>query len=80
MRRSLRIALLAFAIIVSACGRYEFRGVTLDPPKEAPDLTLTDFDGKPFHLSDHRGKVVILFFGFTNCPDMCPAALSDMAA
>lgn len=81
MLRGLRVLmLLALVVIVSACGGYEFRGVTLDPPKEAPDFTLTDFDGKPFQLSDHRGKVVILFFGFTNCPDMCPAALSDMAA
>ncbi len=81
MLRGLRVLmLLALVVIVSACGSYEFRGVTLDPPKEAPDFTLTDFDGKPFQLSDHRGKVVILFFGFTNCPDMCPAALSDMAA
>lgn len=81
MLRGLRmVLLLALVAIVSACGSYEFRGVTLDPPKEAPDFTLTDFEGRPFHLSDHRGKVVILFFGFTNCPDMCPAALSDMAA
>lgn len=80
MLRGFRTILLALVFIVSACGSYEFRGVTLDPPKEAPDFTLTDFDGKPFQLSDHRGKVVILFFGFTNCPDMCPAALSDMAA
>lgn len=80
MLRGFRTMLLALVLFVSACSSYEFRGVTLDPPKEAPDFTLTDFDGKPFQLSDHRGKVVILFFGFTNCPDMCPAALSDMAA
>jgi protein SCO1/2 len=81
MLRGFRVfVLLALVTVVSACGRYEFRGVTLDPPKEAPDFTLTDFDGKPFRLSEQRGKIVILFFGFTNCPDMCPAALSDMAA
>ncbi|MGQ9550194.1 MAG: SCO family protein [Roseiflexus sp.] len=74
------IILLTLIVAVSACGRYDFRGVTLDPPKEAPDFTLTDFDGKPFRLSEHRGKTIILYFGFTNCPDMCPAALSDMAA
>ncbi|MCS6841903.1 MAG: SCO family protein [Roseiflexus sp.] len=80
LRNVQRLLLLTLLILVSACSGYEFRGMALDPPKEAPDFTLTDFDGRPFRLSDHRGKVVILFFGFTNCPDMCPAALSNMAA
>ncbi|HFC8500699.1 TPA: SCO family protein [Neisseria oralis] len=39
------------------------------------DFTLTDGNGKPFNLSDLKGKVVVLSFGYTNCPDVCPTEL-----
>ena len=45
----------------------------------APEFTLTDSKGKSQSLADFRGKVVVLFFGFTQCPDVCPTTLSDMA-
>lgn len=72
-------ALLACALVVSACGRYQPRGTILDPAKPAPDFALTTQTGQPFRLSEQRGKVVLLFFGFTHCPDVCPTALSDLA-
>jgi protein SCO1 len=40
---------------------------------------LTDHNGKPRTLSDFRGKVVVLFFGYTHCPDICPTKLADLA-
>lgn len=43
------------------------------------DFQLTDFNGKPRSLLDFRGKVVVLFFGYTHCPDVCPTALADLA-
>jgi len=43
------------------------------------DFTLHDQDGKIFHLKDHRGQVVLLFFGYTSCPDVCPITLSKLA-
>jgi len=43
------------------------------------DFTLHDQDGKIFHLKDHRGQVVLLFFGYTSCPDVCPTTLSKLA-
>ncbi len=43
------------------------------------DFTLQDQDGKLFHLKDHRGQVVLLFFGYTSCPDVCPTTLSKLA-
>ena len=43
---------------------------------ETTDFTLTDQFGKPFTLSDNFGKVILLFFGFTYCPDVCPLTLS----
>jgi protein SCO1/2 len=43
------------------------------------DLTLHDQDGKIFRLKDHRGQIILLFFGYTSCPDVCPAILSKLA-
>jgi protein SCO1 len=56
---------------------YSFNGVTLDPPIEIKDFTLTDQNGKRFHLSNQRDKIVLIFFGYTHCPDICPVTLSD---
>ena len=50
-------------------------GFVLDPPQPAPELALTDQHGRTFRLADHRGRAVMLFFGYTNCPDVCPATL-----
>ncbi len=42
-------------------------------------LALTDHTGKPRTLSDYKGKVVVIFFGYTHCPDVCPTTLAEMA-
>lgn len=44
------------------------------------DFSLTDHDGQPFQLQQMQGKVVLLFFGYTYCPDVCPAGLANVAA
>jgi protein SCO1 len=76
------LALLVVVLpILSACGPYTFRsGAILDPPSPAPEVALNDQAGNPFRLSDQREGITLLFFGFTNCPDVCPTALADMAA
>jgi protein SCO1/2 len=56
---------------------YTFRGSTIDPAMPAPPIHLVDQNGKPFQLSDAKGKVVMLFFGYTHCPDECPATLAQ---
>jgi protein SCO1/2 len=48
----------------------------LETPLETPDFVLSDQFGQPFHLSDHRGNVVLFFFGYTQCPDVCPTTLA----
>lgn len=45
----------------------------------ASGLNLTDHHGKPVSLADFKGKVVVLFFGYTHCPDVCPTTMSDLA-
>lgn len=49
----------------------------IDPPREMPDFTLTSHTGQPLSLSDLRGKPVLLFFGFTHCPDICPTTMGE---
>lgn len=72
--------LLLLALLVSGCReQLSLRGMVLDPPKQAPEFTLADHTGQPFNLADQRGKVVLLYFGFASCPDVCPATMSDLA-
>lgn len=56
---------------------YTFKGSLIDPPVQAADFELMDQHGDTFQLSDHSGKVVLVFFGYSSCPDVCPVTLSD---
>ena len=56
------------------------QGLAIDPPAPAADFRLTDHHGRPFQLSAQRGHAVLLFFGYTHCPDVCPAALVTFKA
>lgn len=56
---------------------YQFQGSLIDPPLPAADFTLTTQDNSAFSLSAQRGKIVLMFFGYTNCPDECPTTLAD---
>ena len=68
---------VVFTVLPTACGPSSpsFRGNALDSPVAAPDFALTDQHGQPFRLSEQRGNVVILFFGYASCPDVCPTTL-----
>ena len=74
MKRTYRM--LALAVLLAACGAPSFRGSVLETPMAVPDFTLVDQDGQPFRLSDQQGKVLLLFFGYTSCPDVCPTTLA----
>jgi protein SCO1/2 len=79
------VLLLGFLVLIGVLGvylvtqttPYTFQGSLIDPPAPAADFTLTGAEGHTFRLIDQRGKVVLLFFGYTNCPDFCPTTLSD---
>jgi protein SCO1/2 len=71
------LALLSLAQI--AAGGPDLRAGTFDPPRAAPELGLQGSDGAPLQLSRFRGKVVILQFGFTSCPKVCPTTLASLA-
>ncbi len=53
------------------------RAQVIDPPQELQNFTLTGTDGEQVSLSDFQGTPVLLFFGYTHCPDVCPATLAD---
>lgn len=53
------------------------RGTVIEPPKPMPNFTLQSAKG-PVSLSDFRGKMVVLFFGYTSCPDVCPTTLANL--
>jgi protein SCO1 len=84
VRKSI-VALLAGALLlVSACGGEpdaQFNGNVLDNPFQAPDVALTDTEGEPFSLAgDTDKRLTLVFFGYTNCPDICPAVLKSLAS
>jgi protein SCO1/2 len=75
MRRALYHCLMLVTLL-AACGGPAFRGSPLAEPVAVPDFSLTNQYGDPFRLSDQRGDVVLLFFGYTQCPDVCPTTLA----
>lgn len=81
MRRLLSILFyLCFALSsLSAVHAGELRAGAFSPPRQAPELELTGSDGEELLLSRYRGKVVVLGFGFTSCPDVCPTTLAVLA-
>ena len=54
-------------------------GTILNPPRPMPEFALVDHDARPFTREQLRGQWSLLFFGFTNCPDVCPATLTVLA-
>jgi protein SCO1 len=71
-----RAGLLWALVAVGACTRPS-AGVEL-APREVPDIEARAVDGREFRLSDYRGSVVVLTFGYTSCPDVCPLTLSRL--
>lgn len=76
--RTFTLLLALLLVTLTACQPYQYHGLLLDSPTTAPDLTLTDQSGQPASLSDFRGKLVLLYFGYTFCPDVCPTTLGTV--
>ena len=75
---SRRLLALAAAAVLAACGADapKFRSTDITGADFGKELALTGHDGKPRTLADFRGKAVVVFFGFTHCPDICPTDAS----
>ncbi len=82
-RRHALATLAAFgAAGLSACspsGQAQFKAIDLTGADYAKDFRLPDAKGQPRSLQDFRGKVVVVFFGFVQCPDVCPTTLAEIA-
>jgi protein SCO1/2 len=82
---SLALALvLAGTLALTACDKLgskppSFQNTDVTGLPYAQDFALTDHNGKPRTLADFKGKVVVMFFGYTQCPDVCPTTMAEMA-
>jgi len=76
---------IALALLLSACGggsggaSSAFKSTDISRVEWGRDFRLTDHNGRARGVADFKGKVVMLFFGYVNCPDVCPTTLADMA-
>lgn len=68
------------AALLAACSdsKAKFASVDITGADYAKDLSLTDVNGQTRTLKDFAGKVVVLFFGYTQCPDVCPTTLTEL--
>lgn len=73
------ITIVLLTAVLSACAPYEFHGTILQSSTEAANFTLMSSNGQRVSLDDFRGKLVVLYFGYTFCPDVCPATLVEIA-
>ena len=82
-----RIFVLLLALLLSACGpsggsggsgKSPFKGTDITGVDWGKELQLTDHNGQRRSLADFQGKVVVLFFGYTHCPDVCPTTLGEL--
>jgi protein SCO1/2 len=81
-----RRLLLAAAALLAGCdrltpsaGKPQFKAVDITGADFARSLALPDADGQMRSLAEFKGKVVVVFFGYTQCPDVCPTTLAELA-
>jgi len=80
MKKDSRLIAASFALVIVFAGATGAKSrLPVSQDKEtSTNFALTDQDGKPFQLSQLRGKAVLLFFGYTSCPDACPTTLAKL--
>lgn len=72
------LVVISSAIGTPIIGGHQFHGTVIRAPEPANNFTFTGADGQPVRLRDFRGKVVLLYFGYTYCPDVCPATMVEL--
>ena len=94
MARLLAPLLGALAILLAGCGGgdgpvatvedlnddHGYHGAWLDPPYTVPDVALTDTAGERYVLADDPAELTLVFFGYTNCPDVCQVVMSTISS
>jgi protein SCO1/2 len=79
MTALLAALLLAGPVQAEPAPAPELKAGVFSPPRAAPDFSLRGSDGRELNLGHYRGKIVLLGFGFTSCPDVCPTTLATLA-
>jgi protein SCO1/2 len=83
MTRIAAAALLLLAVVITGCDSSPkapaFQLTDITGAEFGRDFQLTDHNGKPRALADFKGKVVVVFFGYTRCPDACPTTMGELA-
>jgi len=76
-----RLLFLTLLLALSACSdpKPQFANTDISYADFGKDFALTDHNGQPRTLSDFRGKAVVIFFGYTQCPDVCPTTMTGVA-
>ena len=67
-------------LLLGGCASYRFNGIPYESLKTAPPINGLDQNGGNFSLESLQGNVVLVFFGYTNCPDVCPTTLAELRA
>jgi len=81
------VAVVALCAALTACDRLQnsstpkaaYHGADITGAEYARTLALPDVDGRPRTLADFKGKVTVVFFGYTQCPDVCPTTMAELA-
>ena len=77
--KSLFVLFIGFALLLGACSQpVSFNSTDISGSDWGKDFKLIDHRGQPRRLADFKGQVVIVFFGYTQCPDVCPTTLTAM--
>lgn len=81
IRRALGAGLTVMALTLSGCSEapVAFKGIDITGADYAQGFSLTDHNGQARTLADFKGQAVVVFFGFTQCPDVCPTSMSELA-
>lgn len=72
-------ALVGSLALAGCGGDPEYRGSDIAGTQLGAELSMVDDSGQPRTLADYKGKVLVVFFGFTQCPDVCPTSMSQLA-
>ena len=78
-RRYFLSALAVLALAACSPDKPKFNAIDITGADYAKGFTMTDHNGQSRSLSDFKGKVVVLFFGYTQCPDVCPTSMVELA-
>jgi protein SCO1 len=78
-RRHLLLSTLAVSVAACSPSKPKFNAIDLTGADYAKDFHLPDVDGRTRSLADFKGKMVALFFGYTQCPDVCPTTMTELA-